>query len=64
MKEIISCLQVMQSAAGYYIGQAYLEEDMISDEKDGEKFSGMPYCRESGYFRTEEEAEKYLAYYY
>jgi len=47
---IISKLQVMQSAAGYYIGHAYLEDDMVTSEKDGEEFVGIPYSRESEYY--------------
>ena len=43
MSNNISELQVLKSAAGYYIGRT---ED------------GMPYSRESGYFRTYEEAEE------
>ena len=57
---IISCLQVMQSAAGYYLGHAYLEDEMVGVEKDGEKFVGMPYSRESVYFHSINVALKYL----
>lgn len=46
-----SDLKVMQSAAGYYIGTTY------TDPKDG--FT-EPGSRDSDYFRTHEEAEKYL----
>lgn len=54
----ISKLRVMHSNAGYYIGRAYLEDDMPGDPNDG----GMPYARDSGYFRTTEDAEDYLNY--
>tara|TARA_R110001583_G_scaffold191194_2_gene356107 strand:- start:1073 stop:1276 length:204 start_codon:yes stop_codon:yes gene_type:complete len=42
--------EVMQSAAGYYVGEYYEEED------------GMfgPYSRLSGYFATAKQAEAYL----
>ena len=45
MSNNISELQVLKSAAGYYIGRT--EE-------------GMPYSRESTYFRTHKEAEELL----
>lgn len=45
MSNNISELQVLKSAAGYYIGRT--EE-------------GMPYSRESTYFRTYEEAKELL----
>ena len=54
----ISKTMVMESAAGFYLGQAYLEEDMPGDPNDG----GMPYCRESDYFKTWEMAQSYLDY--
>ena len=41
----ISDLQVLKSAAGYYIGRTQ---------------EGMPYSRESTYFSTKEEANKLL----
>ena len=44
-KNGVSQLQVMRSAAGYYLGTT----------KDG-----MPYSRESGYFTAEEQAEHAL----
>jgi len=62
MEDIISKLQVMQSAAGYYLGHAYLEPDMVRDEKEGEKFEGLPWSRESGYFSSYEEAKRHLEY--
>jgi hypothetical protein len=42
-------LKVMRSAAGYYIGRGYIENGME-----------FPGSRESGYYRTEEEAQKEL----
>lgn len=45
MSNNISELQVLKSAAGYYIGRT---ED------------GMPYSRESTYFRTSEQAKELL----
>lgn len=60
MKDIISCLQVMKSAAGYYLGYAYLEPYMIRDEKDGEEFEGLPYSRETEYFAIKEDAQAHL----
>lgn len=54
----ISDTMVMESAAGFYLGQAYLEEDMPGDPNNG----GMPYCRESDYFGTRKEAQRYLDY--
>ena len=59
---IISGLQVMESAAGFYLGHAYLENDMIRDEKAYGLWEGLPYSRESEYFSTAKEAEKYLNY--
>jgi len=44
-------LQVCQSAAGYYVGTMYY------DKEDG---FWEPGSRDSGYFRTSEEAEKFL----
>lgn len=43
----VSELAVLKSAAGYYIGRT---------------LDGMPYSRESGYFRTESKAKEALAY--
>jgi len=45
MSNNISELQVLKSAAGYYIGRTE---------------NGMPYSRESMYFKTKEEAKRYL----
>jgi hypothetical protein len=42
MKDNISELQVLRSAAGYYIGRTE---------------NGMPYSRESDYFRNKDDAE-------
>lgn len=52
----ISDVQVLKSAAGYYIGRTYRDEE----ETDGMWF---PYDRLSDYFRTKEEAEKHLRFY-
>lgn len=46
-----SDLQVLRSGAGYYVGTIY------TDPEDG--FT-EPGSRDSGYFRTHEDAEKYL----
>ena len=42
--------EVMQSAAGYYVGEHYEEEDGMCG----------PYSRLSGYFATAKQAEAYL----
>lgn len=47
--EAVSELKIMKSAAGYYVGRSY------QDEESGGEF---PYSRESGYFRTRAEAER------
>jgi hypothetical protein len=47
--EYMTDLMVMKSAAGYYIGRAYWDQEF--------GFEG-PYSRESGYYPTKEEAEK------
>ena len=49
-----SKLKVLKSNAGYYIGRTSINEDFGFEE---------PYSRESGYFRTLEEAELELKYY-
>lgn len=50
----VSELKVMQSAAGYYVGRSYEDDDMPGCE--------MPYSRESyGYFATAAEAQVELA---
>ena len=51
--ETISKLEVMHSNAGWYIGRWYTEEDYPN--------LPMPYSRESGYYSSEDEAEKVLA---
>ena len=43
----VSELAVLKSAAGYYVGRT---------------LDGMPYSRESGYFKTEAKAAEALAY--
>lgn len=50
-----SDLQVLQSAAGYYVGTTY-----TNVEADGSTWT-EPGSRDTGYFATHEEAEKYLA---
>jgi hypothetical protein len=47
MSSKISELQVLKSAAGYYIGRTE---------------NGMPYSRESGYFKTKDDADWKLKY--
>ncbi len=47
MSSKISELQVLKSAAGYYIGRTE---------------NGMPYSRESGYFRNKDDADWKLNY--
>lgn len=42
----------MQSAAGYYIGRTYIDEEYFGAE--------LPYSRDTGYFPTKEDAEEYL----
>lgn len=50
--ERVSELKVMRSNAGYYIGTTYMEE-----------YGEVPNTRETGYFRTKEEAIKALSDY-
>ena len=49
--ENISPLKVMKSAAGYYLGHSYHDEEIGAD---------LPYSRDSDYFPTRETAEDYL----
>lgn len=49
--EGISDLKVLKSAAGFYIGREFTDEDKVT----------MPYNRESGYFQDRAVAEKELA---
>jgi hypothetical protein len=46
-------MEVLKSAAGYYIGFF-----CYSMPKGNEEFCYGPYSRESGYYRSSEEAEK------
>lgn len=46
----ISDLKVMMSNAGYYIGRTCTEDGI----------EGIPYSRESEYYKTREKAEVYL----
>ena len=49
---VISKPKVMESGAGFYIGESYIEY-----HSDGHSHEG-PYGRLSGYYATYEEAEK------
>lgn len=51
--EKITQLKVMQSAAGYYVGREYYDEEIGC---------WLPYSRNSEYFATEEEAGDCLRY--
>ncbi|MDD2731405.1 MAG: hypothetical protein PHW33_04770 [Candidatus Portnoybacteria bacterium] len=51
-KEKYSELMVLQSAAGYYVGTMYTNEDGYEE----------PGSRDSDYFRTRNEAEIFLKY--
>lgn len=46
-------LQVMQSAAGYYVGRGLVSVECSAP--------GMPYSRESGYFSSSDAAADHLA---
>ncbi len=59
---IVSCLQVMKSNTGYYLGHAWLEDDMVEDEKADTEFDGMPYSRNTDYFGSAETAKEFLDY--
>lgn len=48
----VSCLQVMESAAGFYVGREYFDVELGLD---------LPYSRESEYM-TKTTAVKHLAY--
>jgi len=49
----VSPLQVLHSAAGYYIGRTYIDHELFDAE--------LPYDRQSvEYYRTEEEAQSAL----
>ena len=45
-------LQVMSSAAGYYVGTSYIDPEFGFEE---------PGSRDSGYFKKREDAEKFLS---
>lgn len=51
----ISELQVLHSNAGYYLGRT------CEDEVDGMVFD-VPYDRQSGYYKTQEQAEQALRF--
>ena len=48
----VSDLQILNSAAGWYIGRSYLDTEFGENE--------WPYSRESGYYASKEEAENAL----
>jgi hypothetical protein len=58
--EYVSPLQVMKSQAGWYVGQGYWSSWLFPDQEFKEEYPA-PYCRNSGYFATQEEAEQELA---
>lgn len=64
MTDIVSELKVMKSAAGYYVGRGYYDEEIqgpIEDEADiSQDDMCFPWSRESGYFGTHDEAQAYL----
>lgn len=45
---------VMKSAAGYYVGRAYYDEEVGG--------TWLPYSRESDYFKERKSTEKFLNY--
>lgn len=49
----ISQLKVLESAAGYYVGRLY------KDRSEGDVW--MPYSRDSDYYATAEDADRYRA---
>ena len=61
---VISKDQVMKSAAGYYIGQGYIEPMFLATdmtiEDVTEDMLQLPYDRDSGYYATRVEAEQAL----
>lgn len=56
--EYISDLQVMRSQAGWYVGRGYWDCEMLG-EWDQVSYP-LPYSRDSEYFPTFKDAEKYL----
>lgn len=50
----ISELHVMESAAGFYLGRTYFDEECSAN---------LPYSRQSGYFRDEATAKRALETY-
>ena len=63
MTEHVSDLKVMKSAAGYYIGRGYYDEDLMPLPRGTtitQDMMGFPYSRESEYFPTESDAQNYL----
>jgi len=62
---IISKLKVMKSNAGYYIGRGYWSQEFdpqTNPDDVTDDMCGFPYSRESEYFGTLSEANKYLDY--
>ena len=60
---IISKLKVMKSNAGYYIGHGYWSQEFdpqTNPDDVTDDMCGLPYSRESEYFGTLSEANKYL----
>lgn len=49
--DIVSPFKVMQSAAGYFIGRTYVNEEYSAE---------FLYSKETEYFTTEEDAKEYL----
>ena len=56
MQNNISEVKIMLSPAGYYIGREWYETDPIFKNE----YPTEPYSRNSGYFRTKEEAKAVL----
>ena len=54
----VSKLMVMHSHAGYYVGRGCSEK--VDPEEYGTEWLPQPYSRESGYYETEELAQKEL----
>jgi len=53
-------LQVLKSAAGYYVGTLFA--DTFNNHDGTVSTFNVPGSRDSGYFATEEEAQRYLDY--
>ncbi len=58
---VVSEQIVMESAAGFYVGTACLEYcEVGACEGESPMWFPMPYSRDSEYFATKEEAQRYL----